>query len=67
MKMQDGYPYIFISANELLEIAAEVLGDFYRPNKTYPAGWVTLLNKVRKESGEDYRLDPGGWGLEDLN
>ena len=66
MKTQEGYPYIFISATELLEIADELLVNYYRPHKTDPAGWVTLEMRVREESGKDYRLDPSDWGLDDV-
>ena len=58
--------YIFIQATELLEIATNLYKDFYKPHKTDAAGWITLLNKVRKTTGKNYRLNPNDWGLDEL-
>ena len=58
--------FLVIQANELLEIAAELFGEFHKPFKGDHADWLTLLMRVQKETGKNYRFNPNDWGLDEV-
>ncbi len=62
MKKEDGY--IFVTVTELHEISKKENIDF--PTPTDSSGWLTLESKVRKATGENYRLDPTNWGTQEF-